>query len=338
MAGSYPAPEQSNQEQAWWYIPPFEWRDPYHWIITLSWPIFLLLTGLLYFLLNTVFTLAYLVQPNSIANANARSFWDAFFFSIQTISTIGYGSFSPASTYAHILVGLESWVGLLGFAIVTGLMFTRFSMPTARVLFSHRVVICPFNGVPTLMFRVANQRGNRILEAQVRVSLLCHEETQEGHQMYRFYDLDLIRSETPSFGLTWMVMHPIDPHSPIYNKIPHELEQMEAQLFVTLTGIDETVSQTIHTHHTYEVADLCWNARFVDILLSNARGWRYIDYDRFHSVEPEIPISCELPNSEQPTIEPIPEPMPKGIITDAPMANGSVKSKIDRIQPESAQR
>lgn len=282
------------QEREWWQVPPFEWQDPYHWMITLSWPIFLLLTGVLYLLLNTLFTIAYLIQPQSIANITKNSFLDVFFFSIQTLSTIGYGTFVPNTNYAHFLVGLESWVGLLGFALVTGLMFARFSMPTARVLFSNVVVICPFNGIPTLMFRVANQRGNRILEAQVRVSLLCNEVTQECHQMYRFYDLNLIRSETPSFGLTWMVMHPIDASSPLFGKIPEELEAMETQLFVTLTGIDETVSQTIHAHYTYEIRDLRWNARFVDILLSNAQGKRYIDYDRFHMVEPETPISCEI--------------------------------------------
>jgi inward rectifier potassium channel len=292
------------QEQFWWQIPAFQWRDPYHWIITLSWPLFLLFMGLLYFVSNAIFALAYILQAGSISNAQPGSFWDAFFFSTQTLSTIGYGVCAPQTLYAQGLVALESWVGLLGFALVTGLMFARFALPRARVLFSNVVVICPFNGVPTLMFRVANQRGNRLLAAQVRVSMLRHEATLEGQQMYRLYDLKLSRSRTPSFGLTWMVMHPINAKSPFYQQSPEQLEAEAIQLFVTLTGLDETVSQTIHAYHIYQAVQFRWNARFADILISTTQGRRYIDYDRFHTIEPlpswESEISASLSQTASP--------------------------------------
>lgn len=274
------------RNRPWWSVAPFEWRDPYHWMITLSWPMFLLFVGGVYVAVNGVFALAYWVQPNSIGGST-HSFIDAFFFSIQTLSSIGYGVFVPNTLYAHVLVAIQAWMGLLIFALVTGLMFARFSLPTARVVFSHVAVVCPFNGLPTLMFRVANRRDNRILEAQVRVSLFHREITEENHVMYRFYDLKLLRSETPSFGLTWMVMHTLTPDSRLYQKSPQELEAMDAQIFVTLTGLDETVSQLIHDYHIYRIADVRWDMRFVDILLSDSQGRRYIDYDRFHTVELE---------------------------------------------------
>lgn len=270
----------------WWDIPPFEWGDPYHWLITLSWPVFISFMGLIYLGTNLFFACLYMLQPNSIQGAE-HNFLNAFFFSIQTLASIGYGAFTPNTLYAHFLVAIQAWTSLLIFALVTGLMFARFSLPTARVLFSNVAVICPFNGVPTLMFRVANQRSNRILEAQVRVSLFQREITEEKHFMYRFYDLNLLRSETPSFGLTWMVMHEIIPGSHLYDKTLEELEQQETQIFVTLTGLDETLSQVIHEYHIYEVQDLRWNMRFVDILFTDDRGYRYINYEHFHTVEPE---------------------------------------------------
>ncbi len=184
--------------------------DLYHWLLSLSWQKFLLLITVFYLVINLIFAVAYLTAGEGIANAKPGSFKDAFFFSIQTLSTVGYGSLYPETLYAQILVTIEVWIGLLLVAILTGLMFARFSRPTARVLFSKVAVICPFDGVPTLMFRAANRRQNQILEAQIQVSLVRNEISSEGHFMRRFYDLDLLRSQTPIFGLSWQVMHPID--------------------------------------------------------------------------------------------------------------------------------
>ena len=156
---------------SWWKLPPFEWRDPYHWMVTLSWPLFFLWVGLLYIMVNAVFAAFYLLDRHSILNAHPGNFWDAFFFSLQTISTVGYGTFSPANFYAQVIMAIETWVGLLGLALVTGLMFARFSLPTARILFSEVALMSTFNGQLTFMFRVANKRANRILEAQIRVKI-----------------------------------------------------------------------------------------------------------------------------------------------------------------------
>jgi inward rectifier potassium channel len=182
-------------------------------------------------------------------------------------------------------------VGLLSVAMATSLLFARFSRPTARFLFSAVAVICPYKGIPTLMFRIANQRDNWIVEANVRVSMLLPTEiTPEGHSIRRLCDLNLVRSETPLLALTWMIMHPIDPHSPLYGVDPETLHHWQSQFIVTLTGLDETVSQTIHAHHIYDSHDVVWDQRFVDVVSYDTNGDRHLDYSHFHDVVPIIEL------------------------------------------------
>ncbi|HLO51785.1 MAG TPA: ion channel [Kamptonema sp.] len=261
-------------------------RDLYHWLQTLSWFGFFGLISLLYIISNALFALAYLAGGDCIANAQPGEFKDAFFFSVQTMATIGYGAMYPRTSYANIIVAVEALFGLLGVAMVTGLAFARFSRPTARVLFSRIAIITLQNGLPTLMYRTANQRYNQILEAQQRVTLVRDEITAEGQFMRRFYDLHLVRSRTPIFALTWTVMHVIDENSPLYGMTAEDLVTHQVELVVTMTGIDETVSQTIHARHSYVPEEILWNMRFVDILSKAPDGKRSIDYNRFHDVIP----------------------------------------------------
>ncbi|MGB3236749.1 MAG: ion channel [Geitlerinemataceae cyanobacterium] len=265
---------------------PFHWSDLYHWLLMTSWVKFFSLIIGGYFAVNFAFAVAYLFGGNGIENARPGSFADAFFFSVQTMATIGYGAMYPKTAYANVLVTLEALLGLLGVAMATGLMFARFSRPTARVLFSKVAVICPYDGVPTLMFRAANQRHHKIIEAQIRVSLLREEVTPEGHSLRRFYDLDLARSQSPIFALSWLVMHPIDRLSPLYGETFTSLVERDTQLIVILTGLDETVSQTVHASQLYIPEDFRWNHQFVDILSVNPDGSRHIDYPRFHDTFP----------------------------------------------------
>ncbi|MDJ0712852.1 MAG: ion channel [Prochloraceae cyanobacterium] len=261
--------------------------DLYHWLLVISWWNFLIAITLFYLITNILFAFAYLIAGDGIANAKPGSFSDAFFFSVQTMSTIGYGSMYPTTFYTQVLMTIEVLGGTLLVAILTGLIFARFSRPTARLIFSRVCVICPFNEVPTLMFRVANQRHNRILEAQIRVTLLRNEVSLEGHNLRRLYDLPLLRSETPSFHLSWSVMHPIDPRSPLYQATPNSLSKHDTQIIVTLTGLDETFSQTIHSRYSYTVSEILWNMRFVDIFSKRPNTKQYkVDYDRFHNVVP----------------------------------------------------
>ena len=260
--------------------------DLYHWLLVISWKQFLLIFTLFYFSLTLFFTPFYLMTGNGIANARPGSFTDAFFFSVHTLSTVGYGSMYPQTLPTHLIVVVEIFVGLLCIAILTGLMFARFAKPTARVLFSQVAVICPFEGVPTLMFRAANQRDNRILEARVQVSLVRDEITQEGFEIRRFYDLPLLRSQSPVFGLSWLVMHPINENSPFYQKTEAQLQEEKTELWVSLTGLDETFAQTIHTRYAYIATDILWNHRFVDIFSQQPGDdqW-YVNLSIFHDTE-----------------------------------------------------
>jgi inward rectifier potassium channel len=258
------------------------WRDPYHLLLTIPWTGFYALVAVGYVAINAFFAGLYLLRPGCLTGARSGSFEDAFFFSVHTLASIGYGVIAPKTTYANSLATLEAIVSLLLIAIVTGLSFARFSKPTARVLFSENLVITSHNGVPTLMFRAANQRRNLILEAQVRVYFSRDEISDEGMSFRRVYDLKLVRDINPSFLLTWNVMHPIDASSPLYGMTPETWPIGAPQLIVSLMGIDETVSYNIQVRHIYAMKDLRWNHRFADVVHVAADGDRYLDYDYFH--------------------------------------------------------
>jgi inward rectifier potassium channel len=258
--------------------------DIYHRVLTIGWLGFFAIVAVCYVAFNLVFAGLYLLQPGAIANARPGSFADAFFFSVQTMATIGYGQLAPQTLYANLLVAVEVLLGMSGLALATGVIFARFSRPRARVLFSQVAVVTPYDGVPTLMFRAANQRRDQILEAEVTVSLLRDETAREGGTMRRFQDLTLSRNRTPMFGLTWTVMHPIDKTSPLHGVSPQSLAAAHAEIVIVLTGLDAGYAQTIHARHSYVADEILWNRKFVDVLSQLEDGTRVIDYRRFHDV------------------------------------------------------
>jgi len=263
--------------------------DSYHWLLHLSWPRFLLGGIALYLATNALFALLYLAQPAAIEHARPGVFSDAFFFSVQTIATLGYGVMAPATFYANVIVTIETTVGLIFLAVATGLVFARFSRPTARVLFSRVAVVAPYNGVPTLSLRLANQRRNQILQAEVDVALLLDEVTQEGDTIRRFYDLHLARRRSPVFALTFTVMHPIAEGSPLYGATPASLAAQNAELVVTVTGLDETMAAAVNARTSYLADEILWGHRFVDVMGLTDEGRRMIDYRRFHDTTPLAP-------------------------------------------------
>lgn len=263
------------------------WRtDLYHRTLTLRWWQFLGVGCAAYLAVNVLFAALYLAQPGAISGSRPGSFLDAFFFSVQTIATIGYGQMSPGTVYANILVTVETMAGLVFLALSTGVVFARISRPTARVVFGRVATIGPQNGVPTLSFRIGNERRSQILEASATVTLLRYEHTKEGVQFRRFYDLALARSHTPVFALTFTVMHHIDEASPLHGSTAGSLAEEEAELLVAVTGIEETTSQTVHARHSYLPEEMLWNSRFADIFSSDPDGTRVIDYARFHDAGP----------------------------------------------------
>lgn len=263
-------------------ISKFDWDDLYHALLTLSWVKLFAVVAAGYIITNVLFALMYLAAGDGIENMREGNFFDAFFFSVQTMATIGYGAMYPKTLFANILVAIEALLGLVGVSVGSGLVFARFSLPKARVMFSRVAVVAPHNGIPTLMFRVANERQSWILEAEVNVSLVISEITEEGQAMRRFYKLPLFRNQSSLFALTWTVMHPINESSPLYGVTLEEMLEKEMEILITITGIDQTVSDNIHAHYSYIPTEILWNHKFADILSKTQDGRRSVDYSCFH--------------------------------------------------------
>jgi inward rectifier potassium channel len=263
------------------------WTDFYHFILTVPWSVFFIGVAAFFFSINVVFAFAYMADPNGIEHARPGNFWDAFLFSVQTIGSINYSVMSPKSIYANIVVVAEAFFGILNLALITGVVFSRFSRPYARVLFSRIAVITDFDGTPTLMFRAANQRGNQILDANISVNFAYQQTTREGLVMRRFCELKLVRPRSPLFALSWTVMHRIDEESPLYGQTPESLSAMQAELIVLLSGTDETLADTIFARNSYKPHQILWRHRFIDILSVNPKGRRVVDLTRFHQAVPD---------------------------------------------------
>jgi inward rectifier potassium channel len=261
-------------------------KDLYHYLLTATWRRLFVLLMLGYVAANALFAAGYLAIGDGIEEARPGSFADAFFFSVQTMATIGYGKMAPRGLAANALVAVEALVGLLAVALVTGIVFAKFSRPTARVLFSRVAVVSPYDRVPSLMFRMANERANQIVEAHLRVVIVRNETTSEGEQVRRVHDLHLRRNESALFALTWTAIHPITPQSPLHGEDAESMELKETDIVVSLTGFDESLSQTIHARHAYRADQVVWGARFRDLFVELPGGERAIDYRRFHDVAP----------------------------------------------------
>ncbi|MCB9594797.1 MAG: ATP-sensitive inward rectifier potassium channel 10 [Sandaracinaceae bacterium] len=259
-------------------------RDFYHALQRLSWPTTLTCIVVVYLVLNALFGLGYLAV-GGVTSASPESFSDAFFFSVQTMGTIGYGTMSPTTPAANGLVVAESVISLLFTALTTGLVFAKFSRPTARVMFSKRIALSEMNGVPTLAFRVGNARSNEIVDAKIRITLTRTEHTLEGKTFYRVVDLAPSRGRILSLQRAWTVLHVIDESSPLYGETAESLDAQEAELRVAVSGTDDIWMQTVHASHRYSDEDIAWAHRLTDII-SDQGGVVQIDLRKFDEVEP----------------------------------------------------
>jgi len=263
-------------------------RDFYHALLELPWwATITTITGV-FLVTNALFALAYLLT-GGVEHAARGSFLDAFFFSVQTMGTIGYGAMFPASTAANAVVVVESIVSLLLTAMSTGLVVAKVSRPTARVVFTRHAVISPFDGVPTLMFRIGNERGNQIVDAKIRVVVYRTERTADGRTYYRQLDLQLLRAHALSLSRSWNVLHPIDDASPFRDETPASLAAKEIELQVLVIGLDDISMQTVHAGHRYFAKDIVWGARLADVLSETPDGHLLLDLRRFNEVEPTAP-------------------------------------------------
>jgi inward rectifier potassium channel len=260
------------------------WRDSYHWLLIMPNWAFLGVLALAFLAVNAIFAGLYVMDPGGVVGARPGNFIDAFFFSAQTLGSVGYGAMWPKSAWANAVATLEIFVGLFNLGIATGLLFARISKPTARIMFSRRAVVTEFNGVPTLMFRAANQRRNLVVEAEVSVTMIHNVLSQEGQELRRFDELAVLRSKTPLFFLTWQVMHPVDESSPLFGQTTESLLASQAEILVVMKGLDETFATTIHTRASYAPHEIAWGRRFADIFTILPDGRRAIDFRRFHDI------------------------------------------------------
>jgi inward rectifier potassium channel len=263
-------------------------RDFYHALLRLPWWATIAAISGAFLATNALFAVAF-VFVGGVSHASASSFRDAFFFSVQTMGTIGYGAMFPESTAANVLVTAESIASLLLTAISTGLVFAKFSRSTARLVFSRHAVISPLNGVPTLMFRLGNERASQIVNASIRLVMVRTEHTAEGATFYRMLDLRPSRERALSLSRSWNVLHAIDASSPLAGETPASLAEKEIELTVMVIGTDDITMQMVHGSHRYFAKDIRWGAKLADVLSETSDGHMLLDLTRFHDIEPSDP-------------------------------------------------
>jgi inward rectifier potassium channel len=263
-----------------------EWRDAYHWILSLSWPQFAGLLSGAYLALNVVFAVLYEFAGNSIAEMPPGSFSAAFFFSVQTLATVGYGHMYPTTLYGNILTTVEIMVGMFGLAVMTGLIFVRFSRPSARIEFTRNVVIAPFNGRATLMLRVANLRHHSMADAEFRIMFMRDEEISEGGTFRRFYSLKLHFDRLITFPIALTLLHTIDEESPLYGMTEESLQATDARLVASVVGIETVIQAAVQSQKDYSWRDIRFGERFVEIYTETGEGRLTVDYGRLHETEP----------------------------------------------------
>jgi inward rectifier potassium channel len=266
-------------------IAPAIFQDLYHFLMTVSWPQLFAGIGAFFLVFDFLFGCLYYLQPGSVVNLSPPGFAGAFFFSVETLATVGYGEMHPASLYGHIVSMVEVFVGLMMLALVTGLMFARFSRPRARFLFARYAVIRPLDGRLTLMFRAANARQNVVQEASAKLRMVRDEVTREGFELRRITDMKLVREQHPAFFIGWTMMHVIDESSPLNSATEESLRRSGAAFILSLSGTDETTGHTLMARQDYPGDTILWNKAFRDVLDVTEAGVVRFDYTRFHDVE-----------------------------------------------------
>jgi inward rectifier potassium channel len=265
------------------------WTDLYHRSMSVYWPVFFGTAAAIFVALNAIFAFVYWLGDQPIANVSPDLPLplSMFYFSIETLATVGYGDMHPQTNYGHLVATVEIFTGMSFLAVMTGLIFARFSRPRARFIFAKHPVVATHQGQPTLMIRVANARDNTISQATARLWLFRMEKTLEGHQFRRYHELLLERREHPMFGLSWSIFHTIDETSPLYRMTAHELAEVDAALALNLSGVDDSSAQHLYARQLYTAHDIKWKHRYVDISSVSPTGRLVIDYSVFHDVEPE---------------------------------------------------
>ena len=270
-------------------LAPGFWSDLYHRSLSVYWPVFFATAAAIFIVLNAVFAFLFWLGNDPIANVapNLPLPLSLFYFSIETLATVGYGDMHPQTNYGHLVATVEIFTGMSFLAVMTGLIFARFSRPRALFLFADHPVVTMQQGRPTLMIRTANARNNTISQANARLWVIRLENTTEGHQLRRYYELKLDRREHPMFGLSWTLFHIIDETSLLYDLTPGDLAAMEAVLVVNVSGVDDNSAQQLYARKIYSCEAIRWSHRYDDMTSLSAEGRLVLDYRLFHRVVPD---------------------------------------------------
>jgi inward rectifier potassium channel len=263
------------------------WADISHRCMTASWPGFIGGAVLVFVVFNAVFASLYWIGDQPISNVAGGAYIDYLYFSIETLSTAGYGDMHPQTHYGHFISAVELFTGIFSMSLMTGLIFARFSRPNARLLFADNPVISSHDGAPTLMVRFANERHNIIGNATAKLWFFKNIVSKEGQPTRRFYELPLTRNESPALALTWTLYHVVDEQSPLYGLTPEDLEAANVSLVVVVSGYDVVAAQIVHARKSYDHPDIRFGHRYADVIGTTEDGRLRIDYGRFHETLPE---------------------------------------------------
>lgn len=262
-----------------------EWRDAYHWLLTLTWPQFSACVFALYLAINLVFALGYYSRAGCVAGMESNSWADSFFFSVETLATVGYGHMYPQTLFGHLVATLEIIVGMFGMAIVTGLIFIRFSRPVAQIVFSEPLVLAPFDGQPALMYRVANLREQSMAEAEFRIILMRNEPTREGEVLRRFYPLQLQFDRLILFPAIITIRHIIDQDSPLHGVTLADMERDDTRFMASIVCVDTVIPAPVQSNHAYAWKDIRFNHKFVEVYKEIDQNALAVDYSLIHATE-----------------------------------------------------
>lgn len=258
--------------------------DIYHRAMRISWPRFFLIVFLAFILINLLFATLFWRAPGSLSDGGLSDFFTTFVFSVETFSTIGYGNIYPVSTYGNLIVTIEAATSLISTALLTGLIFAKFSRPSARIIFSSNILWTTQNREPVLAVRLGNIRANTVFDGRAQMTLLRDETSTEGEKLRRLVDLKLVRTETPLFSLSWTLFHPISDDSPLKGMTPEKMKELGWEIIVTFVGLDQDMAQTIAAHSTYNGDHIVRARKFVDMIQFN-KGVRTIDFSKLHLIE-----------------------------------------------------
>lgn len=262
------------------------WTDLYHLSITISWPKFFMSCVALFLFLNTWFAFLYWLGDAPIANTRPGNFIDCFFFSVQTLATVGYGHMYPQTIYGNTIATIELYTGILVIATNTGLTFARFSRPRSRIVFAKNPVIGMHNGKRCLMIRMANARHNTIVDARGKIWLIKAGKTLEGNSFRTVHSLPLLQADHPLLTLGWTVFHVIDEQSPLFTMTESDKKEIQSGIVLSIQGFDKDASSDVHASKVYSLADVKWDHSYADIISEHEGNLTHIDFTRFHEVIP----------------------------------------------------